>query len=126
MFDAEKTEFGEAQVITFIIDALPAVHPLAFVTVTEYPVVEEGETMIEEAVAPVFHRYDVPPDAVSVAVSPIQMEVLPEIAGLGRDETITVTEAVLLPHASLTTTEYDVFADGETTIGFNVDPVLHE
>ena len=43
-----------------------AVHPLAETTVTEYPVVTVGETIIVLVVAPLLHAYVPPPEALSV------------------------------------------------------------
>jgi hypothetical protein len=42
-------------------------------------VVAEGVTVIESVVAPVLHRNDVPPDAVSVDEPPLQNEGLVEV-----------------------------------------------
>ena len=57
----EHIDAGEAVAATFkdaptetVIDAVP-VHPLAFVPVTEYVVVEVGLTVILAVVWPVFH-----------------------------------------------------------------------
>ena len=49
-------------------------HPPALVTVTVYVVVAVGFTVMEAVVADVLQRNDVPPVAVSVAVSPTQSE----------------------------------------------------
>jgi len=54
------------------------VHPFTpLVTVTVYVVVTEGLTVIVAVVAPVLHRKDVPPVAVSVLEPPGQMDKLP-------------------------------------------------
>lgn len=54
------------------------VHPLSpSVTVTVYVVVTAGLTVIVAVVAPVLHRNDVPPDAVSVFEPPGQIDKLP-------------------------------------------------
>jgi hypothetical protein len=51
------------------------VHPLeAFVTVTVYVVVDVGFTVMDAVVAPVLHRNESPPDAVSVDEPPTQNE----------------------------------------------------
>lgn len=64
------------------------VHPLeASVTVTVYVVVAEGETVMEAVVAPVLHKNDVPPDAVSVDEPPAQ--------NVGSDEVILHTGGVI-------------------------------
>ena len=44
------------------------VQPPALETVTVYVVVPTGETWIEAVVAPLLHKYAVPPEAVNVAV----------------------------------------------------------
>ena len=43
--------------LTFTVRDVDAVHPFTSVTVTEYVVVETGETVIETVVAPVLHEY---------------------------------------------------------------------
>jgi len=60
-----------------------ALQPPVFVAVTVY--VPEVVTPIEEVIAPVLHRYDVPPLAVSVVVVPVQAVCVPagEIVGIG-------------------------------------------
>ena len=82
-----------------------AVQPLA-VTVTEKLVLDAGLTLMLAVVAPVLHENEEPPAAVSVAVSPAQMEtVAGEIEGVGIGFTVT-TRAVAAVHvcASVTVT----------------------
>jgi hypothetical protein len=62
---------GNCSKTTVMVALLVAVQPLSFVTTTEYVVVESGVTTSAAAAAPVFQRYDVPPDAVRVALAPI-------------------------------------------------------
>ena len=50
------------------------VHPCALVTVTVYVVVVVGLTVMDAVVAPVLHRNDTPPVAVSVDEAPIQID----------------------------------------------------
>jgi hypothetical protein len=53
--------------------------------------------VIAEVVAPVLHRYDVPPDAVSVDIDPAQPEVTATAAvGLLLTVTVPLTDAVQL------------------------------
>jgi hypothetical protein len=82
------------------------VHPLAFVTVTVYVVVDVGLTVIEAVVAALLHRNDVPPEAVSVEEPPIQNDES-EIAMLhvGAGLIVTVVEHELVhPLAFVTVT----------------------
>src|SRR5689334_11950694 len=60
--------------VTFTVAEHELVHPIAFDTVTVYVVVEDGLTVIAAVESPVLHRNDVPPEAVSVAEPPIQIE----------------------------------------------------
>ncbi len=65
---------------TVTVDVHELVQPLlASVTVTVYVVVAEGVMVIDAVVAPVLHRNDVPPDAVSVDEPPLQNEGLVEV-----------------------------------------------
>ena len=61
-----------------------------------YEVLLDGFTRILLPVAPVFHEYDVAPEAIRVADSPVQTDVLPLIATLGFNTEILIT--VLLKH----------------------------
>ena len=61
-----------------------------------------GETLIDAVVAPVFHAYDVPPEAVTVPVAPAQMVAFVVEGEFG---TVTVIEAVeVQPFAFVTVT----------------------
>ncbi|SRR5258705_6505164 len=93
---------GNGFTVTVLLHEL--LHPCALVTVTVYVVVTVGLTVIEAVVAPVLHRNDVPPDAVSVDEPPTQ------IAGLagvmlhdGSGFTVTVVEHELLQPFPLVT-----------------------
>ena len=102
------------------------VHPLASVTVTVYVVVEVGLTVIEAVVADVLQRNDVPPDAVSVAVSPTHAVSGPLMLQTGAGFIVTVTEHELVhPFASVTVTVYVVVEVGLTVIEAVVADVLH-
>jgi hypothetical protein len=82
------------------------VQPLASVTVTVYVVVTLGLTLIDAVVADVLQRNDVPPDAVSVTVSPTQIAGLEGVmphTGAGFIVTVVVHELVQ-PSASVTVT----------------------
>jgi len=82
-----------------------SVQPLAFVTVTEYVVVEEGETVMLAVVAPLLHEYVPPPLAVNVALCPTQMGAGLLIEAAGAEFTVTEREAVAVhPFASVTVT----------------------
>jgi hypothetical protein len=69
-------------------------------------VVEAGFTVIEAVVAPVLHRNDVPPDAVSVDEPPTQKEESEtEMLHTGAGFIVTVAEQELVqPLASVTVT----------------------
>ena len=77
---------GNCSKTTVMVELLVAVQPLSFVTTTEYVVVESGVTTSAAAAAPVFQRYDVPPDAVRVALAPIR--IIPSF----RDPELSVTD----------------------------------
>ena len=61
---------------------------------------------MDEDDAPVFHKYDVPPLAVNVALSPLQINNLEdEIEAIGKVFTVTVLEEVAvqpLPFVTMT------------------------
>ncbi|OPZ48624.1 MAG: hypothetical protein BWY95_00681 [Bacteroidetes bacterium ADurb.BinA104] len=67
-------------------EQLPVVVP-----VTVYSCVELGETVMLAFVAPVLHKYVLPPAAVNVVELPSQISVVPEIVIFGKVETVTVT-----------------------------------
>ncbi|MBL0102042.1 MAG: hypothetical protein IPP49_20045 [Saprospiraceae bacterium] len=74
----------------------------------------------------VFHKYDVPPDAVSVVDSPRHIIKSPEIAVFGNGFTVTVLVDVLTqPLELVPVTVYVLVADGVTLIVVVVAPVLH-
>jgi len=75
-----------------------------------YDVVEAGVTVMADVVAPVFHEYVVPPDAVSVVLLPAHIDVVPEILGVGEGLTVMVT-LVLSEHEPLLTTTVYVVVD---------------
>src|SRR5678816_1782552 len=80
------------------------VQPFASVTVTVYVVVTLGLTVMDAVVAEVLHRNDVPPDAVSVALSPTQIAGFEGVilhTGAGFMVTVVVHELVH-PSASVT------------------------
>ena len=70
-------------VFTFTVVLAIAVHPLASVIVTVYPEVVAGLTVWEGNILPLFHEKEVPPEAVSVAELPGQMDVLGDMTGTG-------------------------------------------
>jgi hypothetical protein len=78
--DTETEADGSA--FTVIVPVAEAVSPLLSVTVTVYVVVTVGETVIEAVVAPVFQEKIMPPEAVSIALAPIQM--MPSLFGNAR------------------------------------------
>ena len=64
-----------------------------------------GVTVTAAVVAPVLHKYEVPPDAVSVVEEPEQTILVPVMAGVGLLETVTVALADLVqPLAPVTVT----------------------
>ena len=65
-----------------------AVQPF-WLAVTEKVVPTDGFTEIVAFVSPVFHKYDVPPDAVSVA-PPIHVVLIPTISAFGVGFTTSV------------------------------------
>ena len=69
-------------------------------------------------VAVVLHRYEVPPDAVSVAFCPLQMLWVDGVtSAVGVEFTVTLPEAVAVQLAALVTvTVYVVFAEGDIVI----------
>lgn len=85
-----------------------------------------GLTLIEAVVAPVLQRNDVPPDAVSVAVSPLQIAGFEGVMlHIGAGLTVTVALHELEhPSESVTVTVYEVVAVGLTVIEAVVAPVL--
>src|SRR5215216_4323439 len=94
------------------------VHPLASVTVTVYVVVEAGFTVMEDVVAALLQRNDVPPDAVSVDEPPTQIDGLAGVMlHTGAGLIVTVVEHELVhPLASVTVTVYVVVEGGLTVM----------
>jgi hypothetical protein len=91
--------------LLFTVNALllVAVQPLALVTVTLYaPAVE---TVIAAVVAPLLHRYDVPPEAVKLVLLPVQIVFVPVIAAVGFVFTVNALLLVAVqPFPSVTVT----------------------
>ena len=96
---------GVGSALTVTVEEEVAVHPSAFVTVTVYVVFVLGETVIAAVVCGgvVFQLYEVPPLAVSVALSPVQivpsLGVLPDMSvttmdGVGNAFTVTVVDVL--------------------------------
>ena len=88
-------------------------------------VVVVGLTVMLVIVAPLLHKYDVPPVAVSVVLDPVQISVSPLILGVGREFTVTVTLVdPWQPLPSVTVTLYVVVAVGLTVMLVLVAPLL--
>ena len=78
--------------VTVTVETEDAEQPDA-IPVTVHVVVDEGVTEMELTVAPVFHKYAVAPVAVSVVVSPLQID--GELTLItGNAVTLTVPDAV--------------------------------
>ena len=90
--------------------------------------VEEGETVILDVVAPVLQEYVVPPDAVSVKFPPMQIAAVAGMMEAVKVEvTVTVPEAdAVHPPAPVAVTLYIVVVLGLTVMLPEVAPVLHE
>ena len=100
---------------------------IPFDTNTEYAAALVGETTIGLMVAPVLHEYVPPPTAVSVALCPMQREVLAVlIIAIGLGFTVTAIEVLLEQFPEETITEYVVLLVGETTMDEVVAVVFHE
>jgi hypothetical protein len=88
-------------------------------------VFEVGETTMGLEVDPLLQEYVVAPEAVSVADPPEQIEEeFTVMVGVG----LTVMVATAVPeHPAVLdpVTVYDVFEVGETTMGLEVEPLLH-
>ena len=68
--------------------------------------VAAGVTEMEVVFCPLLHEYEVPPEAINVVDSPLQITLSPVMAGVGNGLTVTVTEvAAEQPLASVTVTE---------------------
>ena len=103
-------------------------HPFAFVTVTEYVVVEAGVTVMLAVVAELLHEYEVPPLAVRVALAPLHIEtVAGKMLAVGFEFTVTVRDIVAVQlFALVTVTVYVVVVAGFTVILAVVPALLHE
>ena len=90
--------------LTVILVFAVAVHPLAPVTITVYPVVEAGLTTMGLELLPVLHEYVPPPVAESVALPPLQMVKGAVMVGDGGGFTVTVmlVESAQLPLETIT------------------------
>ena len=117
---AQKLAFAEVTVgngFTVIVTVDVLLQPLAFVPVTVYVVVVEGDTETDDPVSePGIHMYVVAPEAVSVVVVPLQI-VLDDADAVtvGVMITVTVTCAVeAQPAAEVPVTVYVVVEDGLT------------
>jgi hypothetical protein len=95
-------------------------------TCSEYVVVVAGETVIEEdvEVVPPLHTYELPPEAVSVVLPPVHIELAPVIPALIAGLTVTVTLALSLHVPLLTKTEYVVVVAGLTLMEAFVEALL--
>jgi len=88
-------------------------------------VVTLGLTVIEGVVAPVLHRNDVPPAAVSMCEPPVQIVTGVQMLQTGPGVTVTVVlQELLQPFALVTVTVYVVVTVGLTVIAAVVAPVL--
>ena len=110
--------------LLFTVNALllVAVQPLALVTVTLYaPAVE---TVIAAVVAPLLHKYEVPPEAVKLVLLPEQIVFVPVIAAVGLLFTVSALLLVAVhPFALVTVTLYVPAVPIE--IAAVVAPLLH-
>jgi hypothetical protein len=78
-------------------------------------------------VAPVLHKYVLPPAAVNVVLTPLQIVVMPLILGVGIGLTVTACVAVDVQLLALVTvTVYVAFDVGLTVMAAIVAPVLHK
>ena len=88
---------------------------------------EVGESVITFVDAPVFHAYELPPEAEIVIVVPAQIVVAVAVtvatgAGVTETKILAVSEH---PFESVPVTEYPADVGGETEIGFVDWAVLH-
>src|SRR5205085_2757446 len=106
-----------------VCDAGDDVHPFVFAVPTRRS--SDLETLIAAVVAPVDHRYDTPPDAVSVTLPPAQNVVAPlgVIVAVGSGLTVTECDAGadVQPFPSVVVTVY--VPEVETVIAAIVAPV---
>lgn len=85
-----------------------------------------GNTVIVVEVCPVLQENEVPPEAVSVAELPWQIDVLPLALAVMPVVTVTVAIAVAEQVPAVTNTVYDAVDEGETVMEEALPPVLHE
>jgi hypothetical protein len=118
---------GVSTALTTTVAVAVAVQFWALLTVTVYVVVADGFCTKTAIVAPVFHKYDVPPLAVKVAADPGHIAPPPAIDAAGTAPTEIVALAVALhPLASVAVTVYVAVAAGAGEIEVVVAPVLHK
>ena len=80
---------GGGVVVTLTVWLVLAVQLFASVTVTEYVVFTEGETVMKAVVEPLLHLYVLPPVAVKVVLVPLQILVVPVMLATGKGLTVT-------------------------------------
>ena len=97
-----------ATLLAFTVTAVDAdpVQPAALLTLTVYEVFAVGLTVMAAVVAPVLHKYELPVDAVNVVEPPLQIDVFPEMEGVGFALTVTevLADDALHPFALKTVT----------------------
>lgn len=120
---SEFTVIAKAPPTVIVATAVPEHPPL--VPVTVYELVVAGDSVIEFDVAPVDHKYVVPPAAFNVADCPVQ--IVSEFTVMAKGP-LTVTVATAVPeHPPLVpVTVYDVVVVGDFVIELAVAPVDHE
>ena len=102
---------------------LVAVHPFALVTVTLY--VPAVPIEIAAVVAPLVHKYEVPPEAVKLVLLPEQIVFVPVMAAVGFVFTVnTLLLVAVHPFALVTVTLYVPAVPIE--IAAVVAPLLHK
>jgi hypothetical protein len=109
--------------------------PLPSVTVTVYEVVAVGDLVIAAVSSPELQVYEVPPEAVSEALAPLQIVpssfVVPDVSvttidGIGSGFTVIVVAVVVSqPSEFVTVTVYVVVVAGDSVIAAVASPVSH-
>jgi len=89
-------------------------------------VVDPGFTVCDGNILPLFHENEVPPEAVSVAVLPGQIETLGDTTGAGNGLTVIFKLAVSVQVPLPTITEYVPEEVGVMVMDDDEAPVLHE